>query len=189
VSEGPSIDDYSAEFWRRAKVASNVLHLARLVRPQDEQVGALYRYCLFELDGAECGVAHYAVLIEPGEIIWTGETAASCASSTSCRLRRTIRRSSASCASSRRRRPDPPPGAVSSAGGNGPPCPHTGQVLEPVDVGYDEAVAGLRRTAADHVLKLGLGLYAERIAQRPEELQRQDDDVRSRLAAAGWSGG
>jgi hypothetical protein len=112
VSEGPSIDDYSAEFWRRAKVASNVLHLARLVRPQDEQVGALYRYCLFELDGAECGVAHYAVLIEPGEIIWTGETAASCASSTSCRLRRTIRRSSASCASSRRRRADPPPGAA-----------------------------------------------------------------------------
>jgi hypothetical protein len=73
MSEGPSIDDYSAEFWRRAKVASNVLHLARLVRPQDEEVGTLYRYRLFELDGAECGEAHYAVLIEPGEIIWTGD--------------------------------------------------------------------------------------------------------------------
>jgi hypothetical protein len=73
MSEGPSIDDYSAEFWRRAKVASNVLHLARLVRPQDEEVGMLYRYRLFELDGAECGEAHYAVLIEPGETIWTGD--------------------------------------------------------------------------------------------------------------------
>jgi hypothetical protein len=31
------------------------------------------RYRLFELDGAECGEAHYAVLIEPGEIIWTGD--------------------------------------------------------------------------------------------------------------------
>ena len=73
MSEGPSIDDYSAEFWRRAKVASNVLHLARLVRPQDEEVGTLYRYRLFELDGAECSEAHYAVLIESGEIIWTGD--------------------------------------------------------------------------------------------------------------------
>jgi len=73
VSEGPSIDDYSGEFWRRAKVASNVLHLARLVRPHDEEVGTLNRYRLFELDGAECDEAHYAVLIEPGEIIWTGD--------------------------------------------------------------------------------------------------------------------
>jgi hypothetical protein len=86
MSEGPSIDNYNAEFWGRAKVASNVQHLARLVRPQDEEVGALYRYRLFELDGAECGDAHYAVLIEPGEIIWARD-GASCASSTSCRLK------------------------------------------------------------------------------------------------------
>jgi hypothetical protein len=28
---------------------------------------------LYEFDGAEAGEAHYAVLIEPGEIVWTGE--------------------------------------------------------------------------------------------------------------------
>jgi hypothetical protein len=27
-----------------------------------------YLYRLFELDGAECGEAHYAVLIAPGEV-------------------------------------------------------------------------------------------------------------------------
>jgi hypothetical protein len=32
-----------------------------------------YRYRLFELDGAECGEAHYAVLIRPGEVTWTGD--------------------------------------------------------------------------------------------------------------------
>jgi hypothetical protein len=73
MSEGPSIDDYSAEFWRRAKVASNVLHLARLVRPQDEESERCTAIAFSELDGAECGEAHYAVLIEPGEIIWTGD--------------------------------------------------------------------------------------------------------------------
>jgi hypothetical protein len=33
----------------------------------------LYRYRLFEVDGSETGEAHYAVLIEPGETIWTGD--------------------------------------------------------------------------------------------------------------------
>jgi hypothetical protein len=32
-----------------------------------------YRYRLLELDGAECGEAHYAVLIGPGEVTWTGD--------------------------------------------------------------------------------------------------------------------
>jgi hypothetical protein len=81
MSEGPSIDDYSAEFWRRAKVASNVLHLARLVRPQDEEVGTLYRYRLFELDGAECGEAHFAASLRLARSSGL-ETTASCASST-----------------------------------------------------------------------------------------------------------
>jgi hypothetical protein len=72
MSEGPSIDDYRGEFWRQAKVASNDLHVARLVRPQDEEVG-IYRYRLFDVDGAEAGEAHYAVPIEPGETIWTGD--------------------------------------------------------------------------------------------------------------------
>jgi hypothetical protein len=82
MSEGPSIDDYSAEFWRRAKVASNVLHLARLVRPQDEEVGTLYRYRLFELDGAECGegsITRCSLSLARSSGL---ETAASCASST-----------------------------------------------------------------------------------------------------------
>jgi hypothetical protein len=54
------------------KVASNDLHLARLVRPHDQEVGVVYRYRLFELDGAECGEAHCAVLIQPGETIVIG---------------------------------------------------------------------------------------------------------------------
>ena len=33
----------------------------------------MYRYKLYELDGEEAGEAHYAVLIQPGEIIWTGD--------------------------------------------------------------------------------------------------------------------
>jgi hypothetical protein len=33
----------------------------------------LYRYRLFELDGTEAGEAHYAVPIEAGETIWTGD--------------------------------------------------------------------------------------------------------------------
>lgn len=33
----------------------------------------LYRYRLFEVDGTEAGEAHYAVLIEPGETIWTAD--------------------------------------------------------------------------------------------------------------------
>jgi hypothetical protein len=33
----------------------------------------LYRYRLFEVDGTEAGEAHYAVLIEAGETIWTGD--------------------------------------------------------------------------------------------------------------------
>ena len=64
MSEGPSIGDYSREFWRQAKVASNDLHLARLIRPQDEEVG-VYRYRLFDADGNEQGEALYAVAIEP----------------------------------------------------------------------------------------------------------------------------
>ena len=33
----------------------------------------LYRYRLFEVDGSEAGEAHYAVLIDAGETIWTGD--------------------------------------------------------------------------------------------------------------------
>jgi hypothetical protein len=33
----------------------------------------MYRYRLFEVDGTEAGEAHYAVLIEPGELIHTGD--------------------------------------------------------------------------------------------------------------------
>jgi hypothetical protein len=33
----------------------------------------MYRYRLFEVDGCEAGEAHYAVLIESGETIWTGD--------------------------------------------------------------------------------------------------------------------
>jgi hypothetical protein len=40
----------------------------------------LYRYRLYDSGGNEVGEAHYAVLIEPGETIWTGD-AASCESS------------------------------------------------------------------------------------------------------------
>jgi hypothetical protein len=32
-----------------------------------------YRYKLHELDGTEAGEAHYAVLIQAGEIIWPGD--------------------------------------------------------------------------------------------------------------------
>ena len=32
-----------------------------------------YRYRLFEVDGTEAGEAHYAVLIEAGEVIFTGD--------------------------------------------------------------------------------------------------------------------
>jgi hypothetical protein len=33
----------------------------------------MYHYRLFEVDGTEAGEAHYAVLIAPGETIWTGD--------------------------------------------------------------------------------------------------------------------
>ena len=33
----------------------------------------MYRYRLFEVDGAKAGEAHYAVLIEAGELIHTGD--------------------------------------------------------------------------------------------------------------------
>ncbi|MEP6812679.1 MAG: hypothetical protein ABI990_06805 [Actinomycetota bacterium] len=33
----------------------------------------VYRYKLYTVDGAEGGEAHYAVLIQPGETIWTGD--------------------------------------------------------------------------------------------------------------------
>jgi hypothetical protein len=33
----------------------------------------MYHYRLFEVDGTGAGEAHYAVLIEPGETIWTGD--------------------------------------------------------------------------------------------------------------------
>ncbi len=34
----------------------------------------MYRYRLSEVDGSEAGEAHYAVLIEPGETIWTADS-------------------------------------------------------------------------------------------------------------------
>jgi hypothetical protein len=33
----------------------------------------LYRYRLYTPDGDEAGEAHYAMLIQPDEIIWTGD--------------------------------------------------------------------------------------------------------------------
>jgi hypothetical protein len=33
----------------------------------------IYRYRLYLEDGSEAGEAHYAVTIEAGEIIWTGD--------------------------------------------------------------------------------------------------------------------
>jgi hypothetical protein len=33
----------------------------------------LYQYRLYDPDGNVVGEAHYAVLIEPGETIWTGD--------------------------------------------------------------------------------------------------------------------
>ena len=33
----------------------------------------LYRYRLYTPDGDEAGEAHYAVMIRPEEIIWTGD--------------------------------------------------------------------------------------------------------------------
>ncbi len=33
----------------------------------------MYHYKLYDADGGEAGEAHYAVLIEPGETIWTGD--------------------------------------------------------------------------------------------------------------------
>ena len=33
----------------------------------------LYRYRLYTPDGDEAGEAHYAVMIQPDEISWTGE--------------------------------------------------------------------------------------------------------------------
>lgn len=33
----------------------------------------MYRYRLFHEDGSETGTAEYAVLIKPGEMIWTGD--------------------------------------------------------------------------------------------------------------------
>jgi hypothetical protein len=58
-----------------------------------------YRYRLFEVDRSEAGEAHYAVLIEAGEVIFTGDGRS--ASSMSCRSRRRGRRSSGYCVSSR----------------------------------------------------------------------------------------
>ena len=73
MSEGPSIDDYRGEFWRQAKVASNDLHLARLVRPpQDEEVG-MYRYRLYDAEGGEQGEVDYAMRVQAGDTIWAGD--------------------------------------------------------------------------------------------------------------------
>jgi hypothetical protein len=33
----------------------------------------LYRYRLYEADGSDVGEAHYAVMVEPGESIFTGD--------------------------------------------------------------------------------------------------------------------
>jgi hypothetical protein len=33
----------------------------------------LYRYRLYNADGSDAGEAHYALLIRPGETIWTGD--------------------------------------------------------------------------------------------------------------------
>jgi hypothetical protein len=33
----------------------------------------LYKYRLYEADGSEAGEAYYAVMIRPGEIVWTGD--------------------------------------------------------------------------------------------------------------------
>jgi hypothetical protein len=33
----------------------------------------LYRYRLYTSDGDEAGEAHYAVMIQPDEVIWTGD--------------------------------------------------------------------------------------------------------------------
>lgn len=33
----------------------------------------MYHYRLFEVDGSKAGEAHYAVLVEAGETIWTGD--------------------------------------------------------------------------------------------------------------------
>jgi hypothetical protein len=33
----------------------------------------LYRYRLYTPDGDEAGEAHYAVMIQPDEVIWTGD--------------------------------------------------------------------------------------------------------------------
>jgi hypothetical protein len=33
----------------------------------------LYRYRLYEADGTDSGEAHYAVMVQPGELIFTGD--------------------------------------------------------------------------------------------------------------------
>jgi hypothetical protein len=33
----------------------------------------LFRYRLFGVDGSDQGEAHYAVMVEPGEEVWTGD--------------------------------------------------------------------------------------------------------------------
>jgi len=45
------------------------------VRPRGTENGErmLYRYRLYTVDGDEAGDTHYAVLIKPGETIWTGD--------------------------------------------------------------------------------------------------------------------
>jgi hypothetical protein len=47
--------------------------VARAVRPQRNGDEPLYRYRLYTPDGDEPGEAHYAVRIQPDEIIWTGD--------------------------------------------------------------------------------------------------------------------
>jgi hypothetical protein len=55
-----------------AKGSSNGDNLPRAVPPPGTE-DRVYRYKLYEFDGTETDEAHYAVLIEPGEIIWTGD--------------------------------------------------------------------------------------------------------------------
>jgi hypothetical protein len=43
----------------------------RAVRPRNG-ADVFYRYKLYEEDGTECGEAHYAFLVKPGETIVTG---------------------------------------------------------------------------------------------------------------------
>jgi len=73
MSEGPSIDDYSAEFWRRAKVASDVLHVARLVRLQDEEVGTLYRIAFSSSTALSAARPITRCSLSLARSFWTGD--------------------------------------------------------------------------------------------------------------------